>query len=89
MPLIKRGKVDGQASQVEGDSWQFVADDAALPAQGDVVVGLKRLLTEGDALRARSGKLGVRIDPEDEVEQARLALDQVTLVALSFPKFGD
>ena len=83
MPLIKQNKL------VESDSWQFIADEAELPAQGDVVVSLKRLLANADALRARPGKLGVRIDPEDDVEQAKLALDQVALVALTFPKFGD
>ncbi|HEX6240965.1 MAG TPA: DUF934 domain-containing protein [Polyangiales bacterium] len=89
MPLIKLKAVGGEASLVDNDSWQFVADDAELPAKGDVVVGLKRLLGDLDALRARSGKLGVRIDPEDELDQARQALDQVALVALTFPKFGD
>ena len=83
MPLIKQNQL------VESDSWQLVADDAELPAQGDVVVGLKRLLADHDALRARPGKLGVRIDPEDEIDDARQALDKVALVALTFPKFGD
>jgi uncharacterized protein (DUF934 family) len=83
MPLIKQNK------QVENDSFVFVADDAELPAQGDVVVGLARLLANEAALRARGGKLGVRIDPEDEIEQAKQALDKVELVALTFPKFGD
>jgi uncharacterized protein (DUF934 family) len=83
MPLIKHNKL------VDADSWQFVNDDADVPAQGDVVVGLKRLLADVDSLRARPGKLGVRIDPEDELDQAKQALDKVVLVALTFPKFGD
>jgi uncharacterized protein (DUF934 family) len=83
MPLIKQNQV------VSSDSWTFVADDAELPASGDIVVGLQRLLANADALRARPGKLGVRIDPEDELEVAKQALDKVQLVALTFPKFGD
>jgi uncharacterized protein (DUF934 family) len=83
MPLIKHSTL------VEVDGWTFVADDAELPAQGDVVVGLARLLANAAALSARPGKLGVRIDPEDELDQAKLALDKVQLVALTFPKFGD
>jgi hypothetical protein len=35
MPLIKQKPVDGRADLVESDSWQLVADDAELPAQGD------------------------------------------------------
>jgi uncharacterized protein (DUF934 family) len=83
MPLIKQNQL------VESDSWQLVADAAELPAQGDVVVGLKRLLADAAALAARPGKLGVRIDPEDELDDARQALDKVALVVLTFPKFGD
>lgn len=83
MPLIKQNQV------VDSDGWQFVGDDAELPNQGDVVVGLKRLLADPQALRARAGKLGVRIDPEDEFEQVKQAVEHVQLVALNFPKFGD
>jgi uncharacterized protein (DUF934 family) len=83
MPLIRQHQV------VTDDNWIFLADDAELPAQGNVVVGLKRLLADSAALSARAGKLGVRVDPEDEINEAKQALDKVELVALSFPKFGD
>jgi uncharacterized protein (DUF934 family) len=83
MPLIKNKQL------VENDGYVLVADDAELPAQGDVIVGLKRFLAEQAALRARGGKVGVRIDPEDEVSEAQRALATADLVALSFPKFGD
>lgn len=83
MPLIKQKQV------VKDDAWVFVADDAEIPDSGDVVVGLSRLLADASALAARTGKLGVRIDPEDETVVAAKALDKVQLVALTFPKFGD
>jgi uncharacterized protein (DUF934 family) len=83
MPLIKHKQL------VSGDSYVLVADDAELPASGDVIVGLRRFLADEAALRARGGKVGVRIDPEDEVGEAARALSKADLVALSFPKFGD
>jgi uncharacterized protein (DUF934 family) len=83
MPLIKNKQL------VSSDSYLLVADDAELPASGDVIVGLKRFLADETALRARGSKVGVRIDPEDEVSEAEKVLTRADLVALSFPKFGD
>jgi uncharacterized protein (DUF934 family) len=83
MPLIKHKQL------VTDDSYVLVADDAELPAHGDVIVGLKRFLAGEATLRARGAKVGVRIDPEDEVGEAQRALATADLVALSFPKFGD
>lgn len=83
MPLIKNKQL------AANDSFTLVADDAELPAAGDLIVGLARFLADETALRARSGKLGVRIDPEDEINEAAKVLGKVDLVALSFPKFGD
>ena len=82
MPLIKN-------KQVVPDSFTLVADDAELPATGDVIVGLARFVADEAALRARGGKLGVRIDPEDELNAAAAVLSRADLVALAFPKFGD
>jgi uncharacterized protein (DUF934 family) len=82
MPLIKN-------KQVVADSFRLVADDAEVPASGDVIVGLKRFLADEPQLRAGGRKVGVRVDPEDEVPEAQKALATADLVALSFPKFGD
>jgi len=83
MALIKGEKV------VSGDSWQKVPDDQPLPASGDVVLGLARFSSEQAALEGRSGKLGLRLDPEDDLNAALPLLARVQLVAISFPKFGD
>lgn len=83
MALIKQGKV------VDGDSWQLIADDAPVPESGDVIVGLARLLAGADPLGARKGRLGVRVDPEDEPSEIATVLPRVALVAIHFPKFGD
>jgi uncharacterized protein (DUF934 family) len=82
MALIKRESV------VSDDTFVLVPDDAAIPATGDVIVGLKRVLA-GEGLAGRSGKLGVRVDPEDAAADVLPLLGKVALVAVNFPKFGD
>jgi uncharacterized protein (DUF934 family) len=83
MALIKNKQV------VDGDSWKYVPDAEPVPAEGDVVVGLSRFANDAAALTHRSGKLGVRIDPEDDLAKAVELLPKVQLVTISFPKFGD
>lgn len=79
MPLIK------QKQLVTGDGWTFFANDAALPASGDVVVSLGRLAELAD----HKGRLGVRVEPDDDVNEVAKVLSKVQLVAINFPKFGD
>ena len=83
MALIKNKQV------VDSDPWTLVADDADLPAEGDIVVGLARYQSEADALKARSGRVGVRVDPTDDVEPLKDAVGNLELVAVNFPKFAD
>jgi uncharacterized protein (DUF934 family) len=82
MALIKGTEV------VSNDGWRNIADDQPVPATGDVVVGLARLLS-GTDLASHQGKLGVRLDPEDDLGQLVPNLAKVALVAIHFPKFGD
>ncbi|GAA0548346.1 uncharacterized protein (DUF934 family) [Rhizomicrobium palustre] len=81
MPLIK----DGALAE---DHFAFVADDAALP-DGPVVVSLKRLRADRDALFARNQKLGVKLTSEESPEGIGSDLDRLSLVVLEFPKFRD
>ncbi|MGK0360297.1 MAG: hypothetical protein ACI9U2_002610 [Bradymonadia bacterium] len=71
------------------DAWVHVADDASLPAEGDIIVGRDRWVAERDALNARSGEVGVRyLSTEDPIVDAA-DLAAVALIALDFPKFTD
>lgn len=81
MALIDRN------GEVRTDTFQLIADDAAVPASGDVIVGLARLLA-GD-VAGRSGQLGVRVDPEDDLAKLVPELGKLAVVAIHFPKFGD
>lgn len=83
MALIKKKQV------VENDPWTSIADDADLPAEGDIVVGLARYQAESAALAARGGRVGVRVDPTDDVAALADLVDDLDLITVNFPKFAD
>jgi uncharacterized protein (DUF934 family) len=83
MVLIKNKQV------VSDDPWTYVADDQPVPATGDVLVGFTRYDRDDTDYAARKGRLGLRIDPEDDLLQVVTHLPKVALVAVNFPKFGD
>jgi uncharacterized protein (DUF934 family) len=69
------------------DSFTSVGEDDPIPA-GDVIVSLKRFMAEGEGLL--SGRaVGVRIEPDEAVEDLVYDLPGLALVALAFPKFLD
>ncbi|MGE3302964.1 MAG: DUF934 domain-containing protein [Hyphomonadaceae bacterium] len=72
------------------DPWITLADDQSAPGDGAVIVSLKRLLAEGEALARRpGGKLGVLIAAGDSIEEAAPYLPQLALVAVDFPIWRD
>ena len=83
MVLIRNKQV------VEGDPWQYIADDQPVPESGDVVVGFARYDRDNYDYTKRTGRLGFRIDPEDDLMQVVTHLPKVELVVISFPKYGD
>lgn len=70
------------------DTWQAVADDAALPI-GDVTISFARWQKEKHQLIHRTGKLGVRLHPADEVSDLTADLKRLELIELDFPDFAD
>lgn len=82
MQIIKNGAI------VE-DAFVHVANDAEVPEQGDVIVGLARYVAERDTLRARAGKVGVRLASDEEASAVEPYLAEVALVAIEFPTFKD
>ena len=85
MPMLIRLS-EGVFSQVQ-DVFVRLGDDEPVVG-GDAIVSLGRLLS-GDVARAGGGRLGVWLEPADEVEALEGRLDQVDLVAHAFPKFRD
>jgi uncharacterized protein (DUF934 family) len=82
MPLIKQGRI-------AADPFQSVADGAALPGEGPILIGLARWQEERGLIEPRNTAIGVRIKPAEAVGQLAGDLDRLALVALEFPKFND
>lgn len=71
------------------DPWQDLADDADVPASGNIIMSPKRWRAERAALIARALPTGLRIAPADTLDPAIDDLDRLGLIALVFPKFTD
>jgi uncharacterized protein (DUF934 family) len=82
MALIKDGKL------VE-DSWLTLDDEAPIPQDRDVIVGLARWRRDRAALKQRPGRLGVRLSADQLAGEIAEELADFDLVALEFPKFAD
>lgn len=82
MPLLKNGAI-------VDDPWVHVADDAALPAGGAVIVGLRRWRDAKVELTARGFPVGVKLTSEQTPGEIADDLAEIDLVALEFPAFTD
>jgi uncharacterized protein (DUF934 family) len=71
------------------NDWISLADDAPAPAEGAIVVSLKRWLFEREALDARRSPVGVAVDAGIDVQAHLADLADRPLLALSFAKFAD
>ena len=69
--------------------WSFLTDDAPVPAEGPVVVSLRRWLSDGAALKARTSPVGVAVEAGAEAQTHLADLAGRPLVALAFAKFAD
>jgi uncharacterized protein (DUF934 family) len=82
MPLWRR---DGFVEDV----WITLADDAPAPADGAVVVSLKRWLSQRDALLLRAAPVGVALEAGADAQAHLADLANRPLIALAFAKFAD
>jgi uncharacterized protein (DUF934 family) len=69
------------------DTFTVVEDDAEIPA-GDVIVTLKRFMAEGESLFG-DGAVGVRLQPDEKIEDLVYDLPRIEVVALVFPSHRD
>jgi len=84
--LIKLAK--GEYRTVS-DPFAAPAEDQAIPAAGPVLLSLARFQIEGASLLDEGRILGVRVEPDQRVEDLAYDLHRLALVALVFPKFRD
>lgn len=75
--------------QVVEDHWQTVATGEVAPATGDVIVPLATFLADTPALLGRQGRLGVLLQPGEDLAELVPYLPQLALVAINFPVFFD
>lgn len=81
MPLIKNNEFVESA-------FKHVADEEALP-EGSIIVSLKRLQAERDALMSRNAPLGVRLTADQSPDMLGTDVHHFALIELEFPKFRD
>jgi len=75
-------------NQLIDNSWKYVADDTEL-VDGDITISLLRWEKDHQQLLAHEGKLGLRIAPNDSVDEMAANLKGIDLVELDFPDFAD
>src|SRR4029077_2855735 len=82
MPLVKGGKITD-------DVFVHVADGAALPDDGAVLVSAARFLGNPAAILDRKARAGVIWPNNRDVDDLVPHLDRLAVVALVFPRFRD
>lgn len=75
--------------QVVEDHWQHIPAGSPVPPTGDVIVTLADFLADTPSLLARSGRLGVRVEPGEGIPELVAHLPAIALVAINFPTFFD
>lgn len=86
MPQLLRWR-DG-AAVWEDDPFTSVADEDELP-HGDVIISLTRFQADGDRLLSEGRTIGVRLEPNENVEDLAYDLPRIAVVAPAFPKYRD
>jgi len=74
--------------QIIDDSWNYISDDAELKA-GNISVSLARWNKDKQQLLHHDGKVGVRLEPSDSVDNIAEDLKKIELIELNFPAFAD
>ena len=74
--------------KIVDDNWTFVADNEPLPG-GNITVPLSRWHSEKDQLLNHTGNLGIRLEPDEPIEDIVDELDKFKLIELNFPVFTD
>jgi uncharacterized protein (DUF934 family) len=82
MPIIRN-------EQIVEDSFVHVADDAEIPATGDIIVSLERYRELRDSLAKRGGKVGVRLRSDQNAKSVDDIASELPLIAITFPVFRD
>jgi len=74
--------------QLTEDTWKTLSTDDAL-TDGDIIVPFSRWMNEKDAFGSHSGKLGVSISSDTNIDEVVENLSNFDLVSMTFPKYTD
>ncbi len=76
--------------RIVADSWRLLESDATeAPPAGDVIVPLALWQAQRAQLLTRAGRLGVRLEPNEDPAAIADDIGLFGVIAVSFPKFGD
>lgn len=82
MPLIRNG-------EIVSHSWSVLADADDPILDGDVVIPISRVREDGADLAGRSGRIGLILNGDAELDSLRGQLHRYPLIAVAFPAFTD
>lgn len=82
MPIIKDGAIID-------DSWTELDEEADVPSAADIIVPLSVLLEKADRLSNHTGKLGLRIENNVDIEDHKELIAKADLIMLELPAFTD
>jgi len=74
---------------VEEDAWVHLEDDDALPSGGSIKVSWARWQTDREALLEHSGRIGVALQNDIELDAIGSDHELWALITVPFPKFTD
>jgi uncharacterized protein (DUF934 family) len=74
--------------QIIDDSWSYISNDTELKA-GNISVSPTRWKKDKHQLLHHDGKVGIRLEPSDSVDDIAEDLKKIELVELNFPAFAD
>jgi len=69
--------------------WKQLADEAAVPENGAIVVPFNRFLETPEIFIGRAAPVAVLIEPGDKVEDLAAQLPHLSKIFVAFPKFTD
>ncbi len=82
MALIKNNRI-------VDDHWIALSEDDPLPKSSPILVSLADWQNRRAEIIARGGPLGVSLASDESADQLADDLSHLTLIAISFPSFGD
>lgn len=82
MEMIRNGEI------VQND-FSYLADTDPVQPGANIIVSMVRFHAHRAELAKHDGKVGVRVEPDDEVEVLAPHLSNLDVIAIAFPKFSD